>query len=69
QNEALKVRIVDLARARALIGQWRRDYNEVRPHGSPGRIPPADFAAPHRPNPSDAAQTATTNSSCNHGLC
>jgi putative transposase len=38
----------NLAHARVLIGQWRRDYNENRPHSSLGRIPPAEFAARHR---------------------
>lgn len=37
-----------LAQARDVIADWRRDYNEVRPHGSCGRIPPAQFAAHHR---------------------
>jgi len=48
-----------LAHARALIAEWRRDYNEARPHSSLGRIPPAQFAAQHRSNSSDAAQTPT----------
>lgn len=30
----------NLAHARSLIGAWRRDYNEARPHSSSGRIPP-----------------------------
>jgi putative transposase len=46
----------NLAHARALIATWRRDYNEVRPHGSIGRIPPAEFAALYRSNSSDTAQ-------------
>lgn len=37
-----------IAHARELIGAWRRDYNEVRPHSALGRIPPAEFAARHR---------------------
>jgi transposase InsO family protein len=37
-----------LAQARDVITEWRRDYNEVRPHSSCGRIPPAQFAANHR---------------------
>ena len=37
-----------LSEARWLIAQWRGDYNEVRPHSSCGRIPPAQFAANHR---------------------
>jgi len=51
----------NLAHARVLIGQWRRDYNEVRPHSSLGRIPPAEFAALYRSNSSDTAQTTTIN--------
>jgi putative transposase len=38
----------NLAHARAVIADWRRDYNERRPHSSIGRIPPAEFAARHR---------------------
>ena len=34
-----------LADARFTIECWRQDYNHVRPHGSLGRIPPAEFAA------------------------
>jgi hypothetical protein len=30
-----------LHQARLAIGTWRKDYNEVRPHGSIGRMPPA----------------------------
>lgn len=37
-----------LPQAREVIAGWRRDYNEVRPHSSCGRIPPAQFAANHR---------------------
>jgi putative transposase len=33
-----------LQQARETIAHWRRDYNEVRPHSSIGRIPPARFA-------------------------
>lgn len=45
-----------LAQARHVIAIWRQDYNEVRPHGTIGRIPPAEFAAKHRnPNPSTSA--------------
>ncbi len=44
------------------FSDWRRDYNEVRPHGSIGRIPPAEFAAQHRRQAGDAAnQPSTTN--------
>jgi putative transposase len=34
-----------LQQARTTISDWRKDYNEVRPHGSCGRVPPAQFAA------------------------
>ena len=33
-----------LDQARAIITAWRGDYNEVRPHSSCGRIPPAQNA-------------------------
>lgn len=37
-----------LGQTRQIIAEWRRDYNEVRPHSSCGRIPPAQFVAKHR---------------------
>lgn len=37
-----------LAQARVEIARWRVDYNEVRPHSSCNRMPPAKFAALHR---------------------
>jgi len=38
----------NLAHARVVIADWRRDYNESRPHSSIGRMPPAEYAARHR---------------------
>lgn len=43
-----------LLQARATIAAWRPDYNEVRPHSSLGRIPPAEFAQCHRSKNSPA---------------
>ena len=37
-----------LPKAKECIAQWRQDYNEVRPHNSLGRIPPALFVHHHR---------------------
>jgi putative transposase len=37
-----------LSQARDCIAEWRKDYNEVRPHSSLGRIPPAQFAQQQR---------------------
>ena len=37
-----------LSQARSPIASWRQDYNQVRPHSSLGRIPPAEFAQRHR---------------------
>ena len=45
-----------LPRAGAVIATWRQDYNEVRPHSSCRRMPPAKFAALHRQNSADATQ-------------
>ncbi|MBN8920591.1 MAG: transposase [Rhizobiales bacterium] len=39
---------------------WRTDYNEVRPHSSLGRMPPARFAELHRQRAGDAAQLPST---------
>jgi putative transposase len=30
--------------ARVVIEQWRREYNEDRPHSSLGRLTPSEFA-------------------------
>jgi putative transposase len=49
-----------LQQARTAIAEWRRDFNEVRPHSSLGRIPPARFAEQHRQRAGDAARTTTT---------
>ena len=35
----------DIEDARSLIEDWRRDYNEVRPHSSLGHLPPATYVA------------------------
>lgn len=49
RDECLDERwFTSLAQARDVISEWRRDYNEVRPHNSCGRIPPAQFAAIYR---------------------
>jgi len=39
-----------LSQARTAIAAWRQDYNEVRPHSSCRRMPPAKFAALHSGN-------------------
>ena len=45
-----------LEQARLSIATWRTDYNEIRPHSSCGRVPPATFAALHRHLTGDAKQ-------------
>ena len=40
----------DLAHARELIGRWRVDYNECRPHSALGYQTPSEFAAAKRAN-------------------
>ena len=46
-----------LHQARSAISTWRQDYNEVRPHSSIGRIPPARFAELHRQRAADATRS------------
>ena len=46
-----------LPQAWAAIAAWRQDYNEVRPHSSCRRMPPAKYAALHRQHAADAMQT------------
>ena len=35
---------LSLAEARAIIGEWRNDYNHLRPHSSLGALTPVEFA-------------------------
>ena len=49
-----------LEQARQAIATWRTDYNEIRPHSSCGRVPPATFAALHRQLTGDAKQESKT---------
>ena len=49
-----------LYQARSAMAAWRQDYNEVRPHSSVGRIPPARFAELHRQRAGDAARKPPT---------
>ena len=52
-----------LEQARDVIKTWRKDYNEVRPHSSCGRIPPATFAALNRQNSDGSKQHSKTDTS------
>lgn len=43
--ECLELRSVDsIAEARNIVAAWREDYNQERPHGSIGNMPPGAFA-------------------------
>ncbi len=57
-----------LPQARAAIATWRKDYNEVRPHSSCRRMPPAKYAALHRQHADDAMQTTTNSINLATGL-
>lgn len=51
------------------IAIWRQDHNEVRLHGTIGRIPPPEFAARHRnPQPS-TSDTGSFNPATGGALC
>ena len=49
-----------LEQARQTIANWRKDYNEIRPHSSCGRMPPATFAALNRQLTGDSMPTSKT---------
>ena len=49
-----------LEQARQAIATWRTDYNEIRPHRSCGRMPPATFAALNRQLTGDSRQKNKT---------
>lgn len=57
-----------LAQARAAIAAWRKDYNEVRPHSSCRRMPPAKYAALHRQHAADAMQSHSNSINLATGL-
>jgi putative transposase len=40
-----------LTQARVVIGDYRQDYNQLRPHGWLGDFSPACFDKNHRPSP------------------
>ena len=54
-----------LHHARSIITLWRQDYNQVRPHSSCQRMPPARFAALHRQRAGDAAKLVSTTTEIN----
>ena len=49
-----------LEQARQTIAKCRTDYDEIRPHSSCGRIPPATFAALNRQLTGDSMQPSKT---------
>jgi putative transposase len=49
-----------LEKARQAIATWRTDYNEIRPHSSCGRMPPATFVALNRQLTGDSKQKSKT---------
>lgn len=56
RDDCLNCHVFDSqAEARQILKAWRDDYNQVRPHGSIGRIPPAVFAARSRQERSSPA--------------
>ncbi len=54
-----------LHQAKTAISTWRKDYNEVRPHSSIGRIAPALFAERHRQRAGDSSPQAPTTTEIN----
>ena len=54
-----------LHQARTAMADWRKDYNEVRPHSSVGRIAPARVAELHRQRAGDAARSPSTTTEIN----
>jgi len=43
--------------ARVSIEQWRRHYNEVRPHSSLGYLTPSEYKAQHLADPIDGGRS------------
>jgi putative transposase len=50
-----------LQQARNAASIWKQDYNQVRPHSSVGRIPPAEFAHLHRQRAANEGEPINSN--------
>ena len=50
-----------LQQARNAASTWKLDYNQVRPHSSVGRIPPAEFAHLHRQRAANECESINSN--------
>lgn len=50
-----------LQQARNAAAIWKQDYNQVRPHSSVGRIPPAEFAHLHRQRAANEGESINSN--------
>ena len=50
-----------LQQARNAVAIWKQDYNQVRPHSSVGRIPPAEFAHLHRQRAANEGESINSN--------
>ncbi len=50
-----------LQQARNAASIWKQDYNQVRPHSSVGRIPPAEFAHHHRQQAANEGESINSN--------
>ena len=50
-----------LQQARNAASIWKQDYNQVRPHSSVGRIPPAEFAHLHRQRAANEGESINSN--------
>jgi putative transposase len=51
---------VSIAHAQELIAQWRRDYNDHRPHGALGRLTPSEYAEQRQTQSSETAHLHLT---------
>ena len=50
-----------LQQARNAASTWKQDYNQVRPHSSVGRIPPAEVAHLHRQRAANEGESINSN--------
>jgi putative transposase len=50
-----------LQQARNAASIWKQDYNQVRPHSSVGRIPPAEFANLYRQRAANEGESINSN--------